>query len=641
MFFGGGSEDSDDTESGSSEQEVATSLAPDNGTDITDTTPELTWAAVPDATGYEVQLTRTEDDFSGAETAETDTESYTPAGPLANTAIHYWRVRPLFPGGVIGEWSVAASFFLDWGRVGEVFPANDSTVDDSTLFRSWNAVDNAVEYQVQVAGSAAAVPEASATTITSLSYSYPSELNDGETIYWRVRAVDGESTVAPWSDVSSVTYSSVVEITGALDTSFNSGDTPGYFVGPEGAGGGSLEEYARDVVLRSDGAYLATGRAATIGNVDRMIVWCITSAGALCTDFNGTTGYVLPSSDNSKIGYAIDIASDNSIYVMGRSWPDNRELTVWKVLADGTGLDTNWAGAGNGEKVFSLSTWTDVAYDGLIDGDGMLLMTGKRDGNTNTVVKRYDPTNETNDSAFNGGSDVIFPNVYSATTYESGNSVVVDGQGRIIIAGKADNGTPAAMAVWRMTSTGSLDTNFSSNGEFVEDDPLGEGVTNRDKEAEGVALDTVSAGMYVAGWANNANSDKDMVLFKLTGSGALDSAFGGDGIVTWDNPDATSADKDQAFDVAVQADGKPIVVGTSYTDSENDLDFTAWRFNTDGSLDSSFSTDGRFAIDFGGPEENFNNDTAYRVRIENGDRLVIVGAAKSGNPQDMVLVRLE
>src|SRR2546423_5332664 len=67
--------------------------------------------------------------------------------------------------------------------------------------------------------------------------------------------------------------------------------------------------------------------------------------------------------------------------------------------------------------------------------------------------------------------------------------------------------------------------------------------------------------------------------------GDLDSTFGTAGQVMTDFNNST----DIAYAVAVQTDGKLVVVGTTYTDNDySNEDFAVARYNTNGTLDTSF-----------------------------------------------------
>ena len=77
--------------------------------------------------------------------------------------------------------------------------------------------------------------------------------------------------------------------------------------------------------------------------------------------------------------------------------------------------------------------------------------------------------------------------------------------------------------------------------------------------------------------------------------GDLDPLFGSGGMVMTDLGKST----DIANAVAVQADGKLIVVGTTYKNNDfSDEDFAVTRYNTDGTLDNSFGRKGKVRTDF-------------------------------------------
>ena len=75
--------------------------------------------------------------------------------------------------------------------------------------------------------------------------------------------------------------------------------------------------------------------------------------------------------------------------------------------------------------------------------------------------------------------------------------------------------------------------------------------------------------------------NKPPVLISL---GILDASFGGDGLTST----AIGAGSDQARGIAIQSDGRYVVAGWSDTGGGN-KDFAVVRFNSDGSLDTSFS----------------------------------------------------
>src|SRR5262245_37292985 len=80
-------------------------------------------------------------------------------------------------------------------------------------------------------------------------------------------------------------------------------------------------------------------------------------------------------------------------------------------------------------------------------------------------------------------------------------------------------------------------------------------------------------------------------------AGDLDPTFGTGGTLMTDINRST----DLAQAVALQADGKLVVVGQTYKNNDYSTeDFVVARYNTDGTLDTTFGAGGRVRTDFPG-----------------------------------------
>ena len=110
--------------------------------------------------------------------------------------------------------------------------------------------------------------------------------------------------------------------------------------------------------------------------------------------------------------------------------------------------------------------------------------------------------------------------------------------------------------------------------------------------------------------------------------GDLDTSFGLNGKITTD----IGSDTDKAWGVTIQNDGKIIVAGYSYNGS--DYDIAIVRYNSDGSLDNSFSGDGKVTTAIGS-----DNDKAYGVAIQGNGKIVAVGYSYNGSNSDFATVR--
>ncbi len=155
------------------------------------------------------------------------------------------------------------------------------------------------------------------------------------------------------------------------------------------------------------------------------------------------------------------------------------------------------------------------------------------------------------------------------TTNDDGINVAIQSDGKIVVL--AEN-SGNLLTVLRFNFNGSLDTTFDTDGKK----PLG--------VANGSGLAIKSDGKIVV-----SASSSDFILVQLNPDGSFDTTFDGDGIVT------TNIDvSDESRDVALQSDGKIVVVGTVASSSKSAI----VRYNVNGSLDTTFSGDGILINDF-------------------------------------------
>ncbi len=158
---------------------------------------------------------------------------------------------------------------------------------------------------------------------------------------------------------------------------------------------------------------------------------------------------------------------------------------------------------------------------------------------------------------------------------------------KIIVAGWINSGmsTLQGTAIWRYNNSGMLDTTFGGDLDPTDSVPDGYTVFN-DFEAVPTAVAVDQSGrILMAGFTVTA-SGFDMVLFRFTASGALDTTFGRDvspadgvpdGFVIYDH-DPSVTDNELARAVHVDAFGRILVTGAvDLSGSTSTL--AVWRFN--------------------------------------------------------------
>jgi uncharacterized delta-60 repeat protein len=126
-----------------------------------------------------------------------------------------------------------------------------------------------------------------------------------------------------------------------------------------------------------------------------------------------------------------------------------------------------------------------------------------------------------------------------------------------------------------------------------------------------------SDGNILVGGGFSLNSIDNIAIARLTPSGTLDTTFSGDGKVTF----AFGNSIERLTDLDVAGSGK--IVLTNFIPA----DYVLVQLNQDGSLDTAFSGDGRLVIDIGG---GITNQVAASA-IDFSGRIVVTGTGNTGN----------
>lgn len=315
------------------------------------------------------------------------------------------------------------------------------------------------------------------------------------------------------------------------------------------------------------------------------------------------------------------------------------------VLTDGGGT------ASGGSETSAVQTFTiqvtaapvNVAgtLDPTFDGDGMLRLTSPmgsydeargvaRQADGKFVIVGTLPNNASGSGVarFNadGTLDASFGTGGKITIASSQlRAVEIQSDGKILVAGDI----VADFYVARLNSDGTFDTSFGVGGSKTINVGGTGGFVGRPAAMALQSDGKIVLTRFVR--TSGATSD-DASIVRLTSTGNLDTTFNG---VGYNNFSISATNDDTPYDVAVQADGKLVMVGVTNLGAGAGTDYYAARFNTDGTLDTTFNGVGYTVVNVG--SSGSSADTAYSVAIQDDQKIVVGGNAAN----DFGFVRLK
>ncbi|HQX99461.1 MAG TPA: T9SS type A sorting domain-containing protein, partial [Flavobacteriales bacterium] len=404
--------------------------------------------------------------------------------------------------------------------------------------------------------------------------------------------VAGESNNGTDDDFALARYTT----DGSLDNSFGVN-------GKETTAFGTGDDIGQSIAIQPDGSIVVAG-GANNGTDSDFAVARYNTDGTLDNSFSGD-GKMTTDFGTDDYGRSVAIQPDGKVVVAGYS--NNglySDLSLARYNTDGT-LDNTFSG--DGKVTTDVGPYSDFGYSVAIQPDGRIIVAG---GYSYFAVARFN-TDGTLDNSFSDDGKVTT----DIGSGEFGQSVAIQPDGRIVVAGYVGYGTNSEFAVVRYNMDGTLDNSFSDDGIVTTDFGTG------DDYGYSVAIQP-DAKIVVSGKANG-----DFALARYNTDGTLDNSFGVEGKVTTDFG-AVYADYDEGWSVAIQPDGKIVVAGYAYGT------FAVARYNTDGTLDNSFGVNGKVTTAFG-----TGNDRGYSVAIQSDGKIVVAGSSDSGGYTEFAVAR--
>jgi len=411
---------------------------------------------------------------------------------------------------------------------------------------------------------------------------------------------DGKILVAGTTKLNNNTSGAVSRLNanGSVDASFG---TNGYL--KFHATGTTTFTSIEKILILPDGKFLIGGYFLQ-GNVYRGFLQKYLSNGTLDSVF-GTSGQVtinFAAASASSYIYDILLEADGKITLYGQNYATRFIVGIARLTSSGA-LDTGFSG--DGVLTYSFTTIQNYTTRIFKLGDGKYVISGYANAtgvNYKVYTARFGPTGILDNTYGTNGIGTHSAN----SSYTSGFGAVLLSDESLIITGEAYFDNIYHAVAYKVSPAGSLEIGFGTNG-FAR-------INSGTNSGFGNSVLASGGSIYITGaiYSSQANSNFGLVG-GLESSGAVKPGFGTNGQVIFDKINASI----QARHLDKTSTGQYIVSG----DVPNfDTDQFNARFNTNGTLDLTYGSQGVSIQDFGSVDNYFD-----RVVMANGDMVQLSG----------------
>jgi uncharacterized delta-60 repeat protein len=224
------------------------------------------------------------------------------------------------------------------------------------------------------------------------------------------------------------------------------------------------------------------------------------------------------------------------------------------------------------------------------------------------------------DTSFNSPNGFIILPIGSS--YDWGYSLAIQPDGKILLGGYCDNGDYHDFCVARFNSNGTLDNSFGSNGIVMQ--PIGS------SDDKGYSLAIQPDGKILLGGTCYNGRNNDFCIARFNSNGTLDTSFGTKGKII----QPIGLDDDEGHSLAIQPDGKILLGGYCVSFKGGNYDFCITRFNSNGTLDNSFGYSGKVIQSIGS-----YGDNGYSLAIQPDGKILLGGSCFNGDNYDFCIAR--
>ncbi len=343
----------------------------------------------------------------------------------------------------------------------------------------------------------------------------------------------------------------------------------------------------------------------------------------------GSGGKVITSFGSADSNMAsMSLQADGKILTCG-SYYDGlvNQIALSRYNIDGS-LDNSFGT--NGKVLTPIGTNLENEHNTVrVLNNGKILVSG-----TNGTSSSYDfaivqyNSNGSLDLTFGNNGVVLsdFNNEHNISTLEiqTDNKIVIGGS--ILIPSSNNNSN---FAIARYNIDGSKDTSFGINGLVsINIGTVSNNLTVSDDYVD--ALKIQSDGKIIASGLTSLNNGGDFGMVRLNTDGSIDSSFGINGRVITD-----FGSIEEANAIQILSDGKIILSGIYYYNSDTNEKVVIAKYNSNGTLDATYGTSGKVITDFGNSSPV---DFAFSSQIQTDGKLLIIGYVKNATADAFIAI---
>lgn len=280
-------------------------------------------------------------------------------------------------------------------------------------------------------------------------------------------------------------------------------------------------------------------------------------------------------------------------------------------------FDTSFGASGIGKICFTPITTHNV-YGCDRQSDGKIICSTYT-GTCDFELVRFNNDGST-DTTFGINGVQIHNDLPLANNYIQG--MIIQPDDKILVMGLQQAGNNYYW-VERLLPNGDLDTSFNSTGYNI--------ITLGTPQDRGTCIALQPDGKILLGGTSGSTAQY-FTMIRLTTTGAFDTTFGTNGVVQTLFPDSPQS---WGTCIAVQPDGKIVMGGFAQTGSTSPFEFAVARYMPNGTLDTTFGTNGKVVTDI----VPTDSDQITDMSLQPDGKIVVIGVGGSNTVGMMTVVR--